>query len=76
MPAAQQQQGSQWNVIPIRSRSDAVEYGDAWRAYAARLQAQIAAVNAAHLLASAQRDASDLLLREAEKEIERLRGLI
>ena len=64
------------NVIPIRSRYDALKWGDEQQAWALRLEAQLWRVRAALLLAEAQRDASNLLLRVAEAECERLRTLI
>jgi hypothetical protein len=53
----------------IDSLPAAIRYGDEWQAHANRMQALL-------LLATAQRDASELLLRFAEDEIERLRNLL
>lgn len=55
-------------VIPIRTVGEALRYGDGWQAQYRRLEA-------AYMLATAQRDASDLLLRLAEEERDRLRRL-
>ena len=56
-------------MLTIRSVGEALRYGDRWQAHAMRLEALLA-------LATAQRDASDLLLSIAEEEILRLRGLL
>ena len=55
--------------LRIETVREALSYGDQWRAYAYRMEALLA-------LVTAQRDASETLLRIAYEEIERLRGLI
>ena len=58
-------------VEPLRSihtLADAIRWGDEWRRHAQRLEALL-------LLATAQRDASDLLLDIAEDELMKLRGI-
>lgn len=55
-------------VLELRTVRTAVTYGDMWRRHAQRLEVTL-------LLVTAQRDASDLLLRLATEELERLRGL-
>ena len=57
------------NVIPIRTRFDAVRYGDAWANYADRMQML-------YEIACIQRDMSEALLQDAYREIERLKGLL
>lgn len=53
----------------IHTFQGALLYGDEWqRAYQS--------LEAAYMLATAQRDASDLLLRLCEEENERLRGIL
>jgi hypothetical protein len=61
-------------IIPLRaisldSLAVAIRHADAWQAHAQRLAIMLE-------LATAQRDASDLLLRLAEEELIRLRGII
>ena len=54
-------------TLKITTVREALSYGDAWQAYAHRMEAMLA-------LATAQRDASDLLLRIAEEELARYRS--
>lgn len=56
-------------MLRIVSVREALSYGDQWQAYAHRMEALLA-------LATAQRDASELLLRIAEDELARLRALV
>lgn len=56
-------------TLQISTVREALSYGDQWRTYAHRMEALLA-------LATAQRDASDLLLRMAQEEVERLRALL
>ena len=53
-------------LLTITTVREALRYGDLWQAHANRLEAIL-------MLVTAQRDASDLLLRLAEEELERLR---
>jgi len=62
-------------VIPIRPRREIITRRDALR-YGAEWRHQANCMEAALLLATAQRDASDLLLAIAEEELERLRALL
>ena len=57
------------DVVPIKGFRQALRHADAWQAHAQRLEALL-------LLATAQKAASELLLKFAEAEIERMRGLI
>lgn len=54
-------------VIAIRSRSDALNYGDAWRRYAQRMEML-------YELAAIRADMSEALLRDAQAELKRARG--
>lgn len=56
-------------VVRLDTFKQVLRHADVWEAHAHRIEALL-------LLATAQRDASDLLLRLAEDEILRLRGLI
>ena len=56
-------------LLKITTVREALSYGDAW-------QRQANSMEVALILATAQRDASDLLLRIAEAEVERLRTLL
>jgi hypothetical protein len=55
--------------VPIKGYRAAIKHADAWQAHAQRLEALL-------LLATAQKEASELLLAFAEAEIERIRGLL
>ena len=55
--------------LKITTIREALSYGDAWQYQANRMEGAL-------ILATAQRDASDLLLRIAEDEVERLRQLL
>lgn len=61
-------------LVPIYTMEAALRWGGDWEAYAHRLERQIWRMEIALLLAEAQRDASDLLLKIAEEELERVRG--
>lgn len=54
-------------VIAIRSRWDALNYGDAWRRYAWRMEAL-------YELACIRASMSEALLQDAEAELARLKG--
>lgn len=54
--------------LRIETLREAIAWGDRWQAHAMRLEALLA-------LVTAQRDASDLLLRIAEDELARLKGI-
>lgn len=54
--------------VTIRSIEGAMRWGDSWRAHAQRLEVLL-------LIATAQRDASETLLRLAEEELARLRAI-
>ena len=56
-------------VIPIRSRADALKLSDEWERYALRMEML-------YELASIQRDMSQALLADALAELERVRGEI
>ncbi len=56
-------------TLRINTVAEALSYGDQWRTYAHRIEALLA-------LVTAQRDASDTLLRIAEEELERVRALL
>lgn len=64
------------DVIPIYSRDDALAYGDAWRLYALRVQAQLERAQMLLMCAEVHEKASALLLDAANAECERLRDLI
>ena len=51
-------------IVTVR---EALSYGDQWQREAHRMEAMLA-------LATAQRDASDLLLRMAEEELAKYKG--
>lgn len=55
-------------VYDIRTLRTAMTHADAWQAHAQRLEALL-------MLVTAQRDASETLLRIAQEELERLRAL-
>lgn len=59
---------SKENVLKIHTVQDALNYGDAWQAHANRMEVLL-------LLATAQRDSSDLLLDIAMDELARVRGV-
>ena len=55
-------------VIQISTKADALALADSWQRQAQRLECLL-------ILVSVQRDASELLLRIAQDELDRLRGL-
>lgn len=57
------------NVIPIRSKTDALTWGRDWQRYAEKMEML-------YQLAGIQRDMSSELLKDALAECERLRSLI
>ena len=56
-------------VIPIRSRADAVKWGDQWQSHAEKM-------DALYQLASVRAAMSEALLADALAELERVRGEI
>ena len=54
-------------MLTIGTVREALSYGDRWQAHAMRLEAMLA-------LVTAQRDASDLLLKIAEEELAKYTG--
>ncbi len=57
------------NVIPIRSRFDAVRWGDQWQAHAEKMEML-------RDLAQVRADMSEALLADALAELERVKGLL
>jgi len=57
------------HAVSLDSLAVAIRHADAWQAHAQRLEITLE-------LVTVQRDASDLLLRLAEEELIRLRGII
>lgn len=59
--------------VAIRTRHDALAWGDAWRSYALWVEAQNARTQMLLYCAEANARASELLLEHAVLELERLR---
>ena len=57
------------DFLKISNMREALAYGDTWQAQARRMEAMLT-------LATAQRDAADLLLQIAEEELARMRKLL
>lgn len=62
--------------IALRSKADALAWGEKWEAQARRLQTQLDRVSMLHMCAEIHCRASDTLLEAAEDEIARLRSLL